>query len=384
VKKKGEPGFPDTIRDGIVKSAQSLDFSAAERHPVDGMSTGTRLHRRIPLLLLACMVALLSGCASPDLDVTNSRYRVEQEHMGTIWTITVYAGTVDEVDSQAAIAAAFQRVAELDRLLSDYSPDSELSGLSRHPAGTAIPVSPDTFAVIERALELSRATDGAFDPTVGPMVSLWRTARRSKILPESTAIESARARTGWQHVRLDRRAQTVTLLKDGLKLDLGAIAKGYAADAALRVLREKGCPRALVAASGDLALGDAPPGKPGWLIAVEAPGDSTGTNSIQVALKNCGVSTSGDVEQFVEIGGVRYSHIVDARTGLGLTNRVQATVVARDAATSDALATALCVMGASRGMEFAEKQRGVEAVIYEALPEGIRERRSRGFPTPKP
>jgi thiamine biosynthesis lipoprotein len=133
-------------------------------------------------------------------------------------------------------------------------------------------------------------------------------------------------------------------------LDVGGIAKGYAADEALRVLRGRGLNRALVAASGDLAIGDAPEGETGWRIGVE-PTDGV---SRQLTLVNTAVSTSGDTEQFVEIDGKRYSHIVDPKTGMGLTNRIGVTVVAPKGIVSDSVATAVCVMGAERGLEFVE------------------------------
>jgi thiamine biosynthesis lipoprotein len=155
---------------------------------------------------------------------------------------------------------------------------------------------------------------------------------------------------GWQQLRLDPRSRAVTLLAPNMRLDLGGIAKGYAADQALQVLKGRGLDRALVAASGDIAVGNAPPGQRGWEIAIAAMDSTTNESARTLLLRNAGISTSGDTEQFIEINGVRYSHIVNPATGLGLTNRIQVTVIAPDATITDGLATAVSVLGVQRGL----------------------------------
>ena len=165
-----------------------------------------------------------------------------------------------------------------------------------------------------------KLSDGAFDVTVGPYVRLWRFARKRKVLPTPAEIATARAAVGWQKLRLDPRARTVTLLVPNMRLDLGSIGKGYAADQALQILKGRGIDRALVAASGDIAVGNPPPGQRGWKVGIarlwwrhqRAP-------LAPLLLHNAGISTSGDTEQFIEINGVHYSHIVNPATGLGLT-----------------------------------------------------------------
>ncbi|MBI3880710.1 MAG: FAD:protein FMN transferase, partial [Verrucomicrobia bacterium] len=189
---------------------------------------------------------------------------------------------------------------------------------------------------------------------------------------------AARA-VGWQKVKLDAHAQTVTLAAPNMKLDLGGIAKGYGADAALTVLKQRGLPRALVAASGDLAVGDPPPGKPGWIIGIAALDEGDGALTKLLSLRNCGVSTSGDTEQFVIIGGVRYSHIVDPRTGIGLTNRIQATVIARDATTSDAMAKGVCVFGPERGRALIDALPGAATLVLTAGDGGRKQFASKRF-----
>ena len=178
--------------------------------------------------------------------------------MGTLMTITLYAP--DAAAAKAAAAAAFQRIDALEDIMSDYQADSELMRLCDQPFGTPVPVSAELFDVLQRAQKVSKLSDGAFDVTVGPYVRLWRFARKRKVLPTPAEIAAARAAVGWQKLRLDPRARTVTLLVPNMRLDLGSIGKGYAADQALLVLKGRGIDRALVAASGDIAIGNPPPG----------------------------------------------------------------------------------------------------------------------------
>jgi thiamine biosynthesis lipoprotein len=264
------------------------------------------------------------------------RFEAVEPHMGTLVRITLYAGS--EREASCAFAAAFARVAELDDRLSDYKPGSELNGLSTTPRR----VSDDLFAVLERAQRLSRETGGAFDVTLSPLTRLWRAHR----LPTETELAEALRRTGWRKVHLDAGARTVRLGAGGMQLDLGGIAKGYAAGEALRVLEARGYGRALVAVSGDLALGDPPPGREGWRIS--AAGRT-------LSLRNTGVSTSGDREQRFRAAGRDYSHILDPRTGLGLTNSLEVTVIAADPAAADALATTIRVLGPVRGRALAAR-----------------------------
>ena len=206
-----------------------------------------------------------------------------------------------------------------------------------------MPVSPELLAVLARALEIARATDGAFDPTVAPLVALWRESRATRRLPEPSRLAAARALVGWQHVELDAGPFGSSPARPGMRLDLGGIAKGYILQEALRTLRDRGVTRALVAAGGDIVVGDAPPGRPGWACR-RARMPIRPSSARASRLTNAALATSGSSEQFVEIDGVRYSHIVDPRTGLGVTTDRGARVIADDAALADALATALTIL----------------------------------------
>jgi thiamine biosynthesis lipoprotein len=242
--------------------------------------------------------------------------------------------------------------------MSDYRDDSEIAELARRAGGPAQPVSPDLFRVLEKAVAIAEASDGAFDPTVGPLVALWRAARRDRRLPDSAALEEARKRTGVGHLELNGGIRTVTM-PHGARLDLGGIGKGFACDEAVRVLRDLGYPHALVSLAGDVVAGDPPPGQAAWSVAI-------GKGGRTEPVANAGISTSGDAEQFVEIGGVRYSHILDPRTGLGLTGSTSATVIASDGMTADALATAACVLGEEKGRALVNRYPGARVVAFES------------------
>ena len=282
------------------------------------------------------------------LPLLAEKFERVEPHMGTLFRITVDAPNVDV--AHAAFDAAFARVHELDEILYDYKPQSELMRLSTRP----MRISRDLFLVLEASQRLAEQTNGAFDITMGPVIQLWRKARRDKVLPANEAIAEALNRTGHRKLILDAATQTVYLTQPGMQLDVGGIAKGYAADEALRILRNRGLPNALVAASGDLTIGRRP-----MTIAVEP----VAGFRRRLTLSDHAVSTSGDTEQFLEINGKRYSHIIDPSTGQALTTRIGVTIVAPQGITADSLATAICVMGPRRGREFLKQQHGVSALI---------------------
>lgn len=259
------------------------------------------------------------------------RYQASEPHMGTLVTITLYADS--EAQAQKGFSAAFDRIAELDAILSDYKPESELSRVCQLEQ----PLSPDLRAVLVHAQNVAKQTDGAFDITAGPLIRLWRKARAEKRLPANRETEAALARTGYRKLELSDRG-IASCRTPGMQLDAGGIAKGYAADEALVTLSRAGITRALVAVSGDLSMSGPPPDKAGWSVQVQ---DRVFT------LTQAAVSTSGDEFQFVQIGGHRYSHIVDPRTGLPLLDAKTVSVIADSGIEADALATALSVSGSA-------------------------------------
>ena len=303
---------------------------------------------------VSLLAGLLIGCASfPDTtdEAQWKRYHYTEPEMGTVFELTYYAP--DDATAERAGRAAFDRVEALNAIFSDYEPESELRRLCQQPAGTHVKLSTELFNVLQHSQRVAVESGGAFDVTVGPCIQLWRQARRQRALPAPARLAEARALMGFEKLELNATARTAVLKTPGMRLDLGGIAKGYAADAALAVLRQHGIRRALVAASGDLAVGDPPPGKTGWTIGMMSfTSDKPDRTAV---LRNCGVSTSGDTQQFLVIDGVRYSHIIDPRTGQALTQRISVTIIAPDATTSDVLATAVCVLGAEKGIQVLRK-----------------------------
>jgi thiamine biosynthesis lipoprotein len=291
-----------------------------------------------------------------------ARFEFTRVRMGVPFNITVYAP--GEAVANSAADAAYRRIKELNDVFSDYDPRSEVSRLMREAKpDEPAKVSRDLITVLKRAEEISRTSGGAFDVTVGPVVKLWRRSWRSKEKPDQKAIDNALSHVGYQRLVLRPTTSTVTLASPNMQLDFGAIAKGYACDEALKVLAKHGITSALVEAGGDMACGDAPPGKTGWTIAVEALAKESEQQPRFLTVKNCGVATSGDAYQFIEFDGVRYSHIVNPKTGVGLTHRSSVTVVAPDGTTADALASAVSVLGPERGKALIEKTDGAEMLM---------------------
>jgi thiamine biosynthesis lipoprotein len=280
--------------------------------------------------------------------------------MGTTFHLSLHAESKEK--AEAAADAAFQRISALNAVFSDYEPNSELMKLCGTGPHQPFKASAELFELVSRSIELSRLTDGAFDITCGNLTKLWRRTRRLQKLPPADRLQQALAVTDWNALRLDAKAQTIMLTQPGMLIDLGGIAKGYASDEGLRILREHHITRALVMAGGDIAIGDPPPNQDAWEIKLRTftkPAPDAEEAMETVRLKNCAVSTSGGLYQFIEIDGVRYSHIVSPKTGLGLTERIACSVIAPDGTTSDALATAMCVMGREKGMAVAAKLPGV-------------------------
>jgi len=283
--------------------------------------------------ILACTLIL----ASLDIGTVaaKERFHFQKPLMGTKFQIILYAE--DSETAEKAAKAAFQKAQQVEDACSDYSPDSELSILMEAPS--ALKVSPLLADVLEKSLTIAKETQGAFDPTIGGHSRNWRRAKTRGKLPSIEEIHAAKKITDWRKLTISNNMSTKNI--PGMRIDLGGIAKGYAADLMLDTLNHYGITIATIAAGGDVRLGDPPPGKDGWRIGLKTLTKESGTPYITTS--NCAVSTSGDLHQFIEIDGQRYSHIVNPTTGLGLTQRVSATVISTTAARADALATACCV-----------------------------------------
>ena len=294
-----------------------------------------------------------------------SRFEFHRKAMGVDFTVVLYGAKKGAANSAAT--AALDRVTLIDSICSDYQASSELRRLcARAKAGQVMPISHDLARVLERAQQIAKRSGGAFDVTVGPLTKLWRRARRKKQLPPRGRFRQARELVGYRLLEVDGRGRTLILKRAGMQLDLGGIAKGYAVDRAMEVLALRGFTRSLVDGSGDLAVGDPPPGRKGWKVEVESlavPGKAGRESAVVLELSNTAIATSGDAYQSVTIDGRRYSHILDPRTGLGLATSSSVTVIAADATTADALASAISVMGPIEGQKLIGRTAGVESLF---------------------
>lgn len=304
---------------------------------------------------------LITGIAAATLASGLHPYEAVEPHMGTLFRIKLY--TANQQQAQRAFRAAFDRVAALDDTLSDYKPDSELNRLCRSAVHHPVKVSDDLFRVVSASEELAQNSGGAFDITIGPLTHLWRAARKSNHLPDKAAIREAGARCGFRKLHINSSQHTIELEQADMQLDVGGIAKGYAADEALAVLSKMGIHSALVAASGDLAFSDAPPGEAGWKIGIDSLDRPDAHFTRVLLLSNSAVSTSGPSEQHLDANGTRYSHIIDPKTESGLSRPIRVTIVARHGIESDGMSTAVSVLGAERGLSLVERQRGMAALI---------------------
>ena len=308
------------------------------------------------------LVAQLLACCALSLHADDlQRFSQRELHMGVEFEVVLYAP--DEAAAKQAFQAAFARIAELDKRLSDYDPESELSRLSAtSPSAEPVKVSDDLWKVLWVSRGLSERSAGAFDVTVGPLTKLWRRARRQKELPSKEQIDKALQSVGYKHLELDEGQHTAKLLRPGMRLDAGGIAKGYAAEEALQKICELGISRALVRGSGDIAAGDAPPGEKGWRIGL-APLDPDQPPQRFITLKNAAVSTSGDSRQHLIVDGKRYSHILNPSTGWGIEGRSSVSVIAPRGIDADSLASAVSVLGPDKGLRLIEETEGAAALV---------------------
>lgn len=281
--------------------------------------------------------------------------------MGTTFEVYLYAS--DSTQAAVLIEAAFQEVERVEAALSNYRPASEISRINAMATRNPVVTDPEVFGLIDRALDYSRRTDGAFDITVGALVQAWGFFRGRGHYPSPEELEEARARVGWRKVALHDSTRSIEFLTAGIELDLGGIGKGYALDRAAGILRRNGVSAALLGSgqSSYYAIGN-PAGTAGWRIAVPNPFDTAQMLST-IWLRDGSLSTSGNNQKFFELDGRRYSHIIDPRTGEPATGMVQVTVTASSATDSDALATALFVTGAEHANDIVAQYGDVAALL---------------------
>jgi thiamine biosynthesis lipoprotein len=323
------------------------------------------------LIALILMLASLPGFCRGAAEAAPVS-RTEIGLLGTTCTITVYGGkvgnggkAVDRAGVDEAIEAAFARIAQIEDRMTVNGDDSEVIEVNGAAGVKPVRVSPDTFSVIAKGVEFSRLRDGVFDVTVGPLVKLWGIGTAAARVPSTREIRDALARVGWRDVELSQKDSTVFLKRPGMALDLGAIAKGYAADEASRVLRERGIANALINLGGNvLTVGRKPDGTP-WRIGAQNAEQPRGTHIGIVETGPMAVVTSGSYERYFEAEGRRYHHILDTRTGFPVSNGLSAVmIVTADSMTADGYSTLVFALGLEKGRALVESSAGaVEALL---------------------
>jgi FAD:protein FMN transferase len=293
---------------------------------------------------------------------TLARHEASRMSMACAYAIVAYgddAGALPRI-----LEAAFDEVDRIDRLMSHYKPESPLSRLNREAAAGPVVVTPELFDFIAECLRYSRDSDGAFDITVGPLMKTWGFFRGGGRLPSAQEVEDVRARIGYAHVVLDARAQTVRFDRPGIELDLGGIAKGYAVDRAVDLLRRAHVAAALVSAGGSTiyALG-APPGRDAWEVDIQDPVDS-GRIALTVPLRDRALSVAGRAEKSFERDGVVYSHIMDPRTARPVQGILGVAVLTSTGTAGDALDDALFVQGVERSRAYLQRLPATEAIFF--------------------
>lgn len=321
------------------------------------------------------------AAASPDFMMVRS-----DRAMGTRITLTLW--TDDEAEAARGAAAVFEEFRRVDRLMTSWLEDSDVSRINAAAGARAVKVDPEVMKVIGKAQAVARASGGAFDITVGAFRGLWKFDQdRDGTIPDPAAVRARLPLVGYRGVKVDARRRTVKLARAGMRITLGGVAKGYAVDRAVKLLRARGFADFILQAGGDLYVS----GRRGdrrWRVGIRDPRGSSGATFAVAEIEDRTFSTSGDYERSVIKDGVRYHHILDPSTGRPVTRSRSVTVMAEDAFTADAWSTALFVMGADKGMALVEKMPGIEAVFVDAdnqvhVSSGLKDRVwVHGSPTP--
>jgi len=295
------------------------------------------------------------------------RYEASHQSMGTEFTVAAYGR--DPKFLAETVEQVFEEIDRLDGQMSNYKPESELSQINREAASQAVQVEPNLFALIQKSLQYSQETDGAFDITVGPLMKAWGFFRGQGRVPSAAELDDVLKHVGHQHVKLDPERRTIYFDVPGIELDLGGIAKGYAVDRAVDILRENGVASALVSGgdSSIYAIG-APPGEQGWKITLRDPFDATKPADV-VYLKDFSMSTSGNYNKFFKLGGKMYSHIMNPHTGMPVEDMLSTTVFVAGTTDSDALSK-LYVLGVEGSRKYLATHPGIQALFFVPTGEG--------------
>ena len=321
---------------------------------------GDFMHRRSLLLWIATLLLttlLLSGCSTNGL-FSQKPYKETQFLMDTVIDITAYGPGAEE-----AVKASFAEFQRMHNLTNHFDVNSQVSKINQMAGKEPVAVDPDLLYIIDYSCQLSSKLEGTFDITIGPLVELWGIGRKGDYVPTQAEIDKARSLVDYRRIKIDHTAHTVYLPKEGMLIDLGGIAKGYTVDKVIEILKAKGIKSALVNAGGDVrVIGNKPDGKP-WRIGVQDPRQSDGVVAKLSLTSWDTMETSGDYQRFIMKDGIRYSHIIDPRTGWQPRTVTSVTTVNNSSTDGDILGTAIFIVGPEKGLNLLQQFHGNEAVI---------------------
>jgi FAD:protein FMN transferase len=346
---------------------KSLEQPALQRF--HGFAANTNRAARV-----VAMVMVLLGTLAPQVARAEWIYR-DEAIMGTRCAVELWS--TDRANAEAAIASVFADMKRIDLLMSTWKPDTQLARVNRDASQRPVQVDAELFELIRIALEYSAATQGAFDVTYASVGYLYDF--KKGVHPGSEVIKGALPAVNYRNVKLDARRRTVHFTRPGMRIDLGGIAKGYAVDRGIELLRKAGFERAMVNSGGDTRIVGDRFGKP-WVVGIRNPDDQS-KSFLRMPLTDAAISTSGDYERYFDEGGVRYHHIIDPKTGDSARSLRSATVIGPTALRTDALSTSVFVLGAERGIALVNTLKDVDAVVV--TPQG-KVLYSRGLEAPAP
>jgi thiamine biosynthesis lipoprotein len=281
--------------------------------------------------------------------------------MGTLVSITAVADTNEQ--AQASVEQAFREIKRLEQLLSTWLPESELSRVNRSAGLQPVAVSPETMELVSRSVEIARLTAGGFNIAVGPAVELWSVTQRQTI-PTAAQLEAIKPLVDWTLIRIDQEAGTIFLPRTGMRIDVGGIGKGYAADRAVAAMRLAGANAGVVALSGDIKTFGRLPDGAKFPVGIQHPRREGAVLAV-IDLEDEAMSTAGDYERFFEREGIRYHHILDPVSLQPARDCQSVTIIAKDGVWADGLDTGIFVLGPAEGMKLVERLPGVEAIIVD-------------------
>ena len=283
------------------------------------------------------------------------RFEFSENKMGSPFNLIFYY--TDSAEAKRIADECFSIVDSLNTIFSDYSSESEVGKLASQKNYVNLKVSNELYSMILRSKQTWIRSGKTFDITIGALTQLWRKAKSEKRFPPETEIKEAKQSTGFQNLVINKETKTISFNKKGMRLDFGGIVKGYAAQRVIEHLKTKNISIALADAGGDIVMSNPPPGKKGWIVGINIPESETELWDKKLELKNCAVATSGDVYRYTIHNGVKYSHIIDPRTGYGVTSQRNVTVIAKDGATADWLATACSILPIQKALQLAKKEK---------------------------